>query len=281
MHLNIKIYMRIAMKSMYKYWQVKIMAIGISTACLYPLETEKCLKAVGEMGADVTEIFFNAASEIEKPFIKNLCEIRDNYGLRIKSVHHYASFAESYAYFTGYERRFRDGLEDLKRYFDAMNTLGADVLVLHGAKLPCLEDEQCFERFGIMHRLGREYGISVAQENVWKFRSESLDYLKSMKACLGEEMSVTLDIKQARLAGYSPFDFVDALGESIVHFHISDYNEEKVCIPPLEGMFDFKKLFDKMSAMGYSGDYMIELYRNSYDTVSQITDSKTKLEKLF
>ncbi len=257
------------------------MAIGISTACLYPLETEECLKAVGELGADVTEIFFNAESEIGKPFIKRLCEIRDYYGLRIKSVHHYASFAESYAFFTEYERRFYDGLEDLKRYFDAMNNLGADVLVLHGAKPPCLEDRLCFERFGIMHRLGREYGVLAAQENVWKFRSESLDYLRSMKSYLGEEMSVALDIKQARLAGYSPFEFVDALKESVVHFHISDYSDKEVCIPPLEGMFDFKKLFNGMNSIGYSGDYIIELYRNSYDSVSRITDSKTKLEKLF
>ena len=51
------------------------MKLGISTACYYPLETEKALVAVGESEAGTAEIFFNAASEHEPSFIKELMRI--------------------------------------------------------------------------------------------------------------------------------------------------------------------------------------------------------------
>ena len=104
------------------------MAIGISTACFYPLETELALAKTGELGADCVEIFINSPHELDKTYIDRFAEIQKQYGLRVKSFHTYASFTESYYYFSSYERRFQESLEEFRRYFDGMHTLGATLL---------------------------------------------------------------------------------------------------------------------------------------------------------
>ena len=44
--------------------------IGASTACFYPLETERALKRVGELGFSTAEVFFNSFSELRGPLLK-------------------------------------------------------------------------------------------------------------------------------------------------------------------------------------------------------------------
>ena len=54
-----------------------VLDIGVSTACLYPMETEKALRALGEAGVRTVEVFFNADFEARPPILHELCRIRD------------------------------------------------------------------------------------------------------------------------------------------------------------------------------------------------------------
>ena len=54
------------------------MKLGASTACFYPLETEKALLKVTELGYKYAEVFMNAPSELEEPFLKQLNTIAKN-----------------------------------------------------------------------------------------------------------------------------------------------------------------------------------------------------------
>ncbi len=257
------------------------MGIGVSTACFYPLETEKAFERIGRMGEGVTEVFFNSMSEIKKPFLANRCDIRDLYGLRVKAVHPFMSFGEPYLLFSEYERRFTDTLEVYKYYYEAANTLGADVLVIHGGKLPTsFPETQYFERFAKLAASGREYGVAVAQENVVRFRSQSPDFLVRMRNYIGDGFRMVLDLKQAVRAGFSPFDFTGALARQTAHIHISDHCRRRDCRPPGEGEFDFARLFSEMKAADYQGDYIIELYRHNFTEDSQILKAKTLLERM-
>ena len=87
------------------------MEIGVSTACFYPEETERALRRCGEMGVRCTEIFFNAPSELDGAFLRELVQIREAYGIRVAAVHPFTSRIEPYLLFSGYERRYRDGLD--------------------------------------------------------------------------------------------------------------------------------------------------------------------------
>lgn len=258
------------------------MKIGASSACFYPLETEKSFQKICEMGFSLCEIFFNSPSELNSGFIKELARIKDCYGVTVTSLHPYRSFSEGYDFFSKYKRRFYDASEDYKRFFEAAALLGAKFTVMHGAKhrseIPL---EEYAERYGELDELAQRFGCRVAHENVVDFVSESPDFMKLMKNYLGDSFKAVLDVKQARRAGYTPTEFIDILGESIVHVHLSDYDSLHDCISPSEkGLFDFDSLFSALNSIGYKGDGIVELYSDSYKNSSEITDGAEYLRKI-
>lgn len=258
------------------------MAVGISTACFYPMETERALEETGKLGTECTEVFINSPQELCKTYIDRFAEIQKRYGMRVKSFHTYASFTESYYYFSSYTRRFTESLEEFRRYFYGMQTLGATLLVMHGAKIPgSISDEQVFERFGILQNIAKAEGITLCQENVVHYRSESPDFLARMQHALGDDFAMVLDIKQARRTGVDPYVFVEKFSKHIRHVHISDYTKTRDCVVPFcEGaQFDFKQFFTVMRENGYTGDYIIELYENGYETPDEIAAARDILKK--
>lgn len=48
------------------------MSIGVSSACMYPQETEKAFLFLAENGVKKTEIFFNGLSELKDGLLMNL-----------------------------------------------------------------------------------------------------------------------------------------------------------------------------------------------------------------
>lgn len=258
------------------------MSIGISSGCFYPQTTEASLETVGKLGADCTEIFINSPHELEPSYVNQFKSIQNKYGFRVKSFHTYASFTESYYFFSSYERRFTESIEDFKKYFDAMHALGAEIIVMHGAKIPgSIPDEAVFERFGILSDLARKEGIYLCQENVALYRSQSPDYLIRMRDYLGDRFKMVFDLKQARKAGFPMQDFLEPLSDSILHIHISDCTPLSPCAVPFceESQFDFPAFFKDMQKKGYKGDYMLELYEHSYESLAQIKNAYTALKK--
>lgn len=258
------------------------MKIGASSACFYPLETEKSFQKICEMGFPLCEIFFNSPSELNPTFIDEIVKIKDYYGIEVVSLHPYRSFSEGYDFFSRYKRRFYDASEDYKRFFEASARLGAKYTVMHGAKhrseIPLAEYA---ERFGELDNTAQSFGCNVAHENVVDFVSATPDFMKLMKAYLGKQFKAVLDVKQARRAGYDPMEFIDILGESIVHVHLSDFNNEKDCIAPSEkGIYDFGALFTALKSVGYNGDGVVELYSDSYKDSGEITGGAEYLRKI-
>lgn len=258
------------------------MEIGASSACFYPLETERSFLHIAELGFNHCEIFFNAPSELRSSFIKELKTVKDAYSINVVSLHPYASFGEGYDFFSCYKRRFDDAVENYKRYFDAAGQLGAKYIVMHGAaKLFDINMELYAERFASVNEVADSFGCCVAHENVVGFLSASPDFSQYMKSRLGDSYKMVLDVKQARRAGVDPEDFIDIMGNNIVHVHLSDYNEQTDCIAPCEeGLFDFEKLFSDLHKTGYNGKYIIELYSDGYQRKRDITKSAKYLDAI-
>lgn len=254
------------------------MEIGISTACFYPQPTEEALLKTAALYPSVAEIFFNSPSELLPVFTKNLRKTADEYGLSVCAVHPFGSFAESYNYFSNYPRRFEDAKEELKRYFDAMHTLGAEIFVMHGIKKPgTITDELYFERFAELIALGKQNGVIVAQENVVHYRSESPEFLSRMASFIGADFKIVLDIKQARRANYDVYEFTDRLAQHIAHIHISDFDDTHDCTLPLTGKFDFARFFSCLKDKGYDGNCMIELYADGFSNAEELRIARTHL----
>lgn len=260
------------------------MKIGASTSCFYPLETEKSLKKVIETGFKTAEIFFNSSSELEPDFVNDMKKQADGEGVRIVSVHPFSSALENTCIFGEYQRRYDDYIGLYQKHFHAAALLGAKYVVIHGAisrQKRDIPEEHYFERFNTLVELGKQEGICVCQENVVRFRSESLDFLKRMRNALGDNFNMVFDIKQSIRSGYSPFEVLDEMKNEIVHVHISDNNSESDCMPPGKGNFDFGRLFNELDKAGYKGDYVIEIYSKGYDVQKELKASREFFENNF
>lgn len=260
------------------------MRIGASTACFYPLETEKALKKVTDLGFEKAEVFVNAPCEYDEDFIKELCAITENSGTEIISVHPFSSFLESSCIFGDYQRRFEDYIGLYQKTCHAAAMLGAKFVVIHGAvampKIP-IPDERYFERFRKLIEIGKSEGVTVCQENVNRFKSQTIDFCKKMRAELGSDYHMVFDIKQTVRAGQNTFEFLEEFKNEIVHLHISDNGEQGDCLPIGRGSFDFNKMKSIMDSADYKGDCVIEIYSGSYDVEKVLKESKDYLEKLW
>ena len=257
------------------------MEIGISTSCLYPMETERAAELLGQMDVKAAEVFLNTVSEMTPDFIDILKYNAQANGMRFTSVHPCTSFAEPYFLFGDYERRFWDAMKFYERYFEVAKLLGAKILVIHGDwKNGVLKEKEYFRRYEMLMKAGQKHGVWVAQENVNRYRSEDPYFLLRMKEAIGKDFRMVFDIKQSVRAGYDPFLFLELLGENIAHVHISDHMHGADCLPPGAGMFDFPLFFRKMKDFNYQGDYIIELYRKNYQDTGDLLKAKMYLNQV-
>ena len=249
------------------------MRSGISTACLYPMLLEKSFSTLISMNFKLFEIFVNTFSELDAKYMKTLKKAADAGGCTVRSVHPFTSGYESFLLFSGYERRFYDSLEFYKRYFEACNILGADILVLHGKradKNDGLGDERYFERYLGLFGLGKKFGVTVAQENVNMFLSNNAGFICRMKKFCGDSCAFVLDIKQAVRGGLDPFEICSAMGDKIIHLHLNDNDKSSDCLLPGKGCMDYMRLMDMLKGFGYGGDIVTEVYRKSFGGLDEL-----------
>lgn len=245
--------------------------VGVSTACLYPMLTEQALLELCKRGIQNVEIFINAPSELEKRFLREIKSMLEHYGVNAVSMHPFTCELETMMFFTGYSRRLGDGLEYYKKYFEAMEYLGSKIFVLHGnnSHNRCPE-EMYFGHFERFNEIASTFGVTVAQENVGRCSSGSLEFLKKMKAALGDKAKFVLDTKQAVRAGYDPYEFVNALGESICHIHISDYDDKSDCKLVGTGKLDCRGFVSCLRKNSVNAAIILELYSSGYKSVEDL-----------
>ena len=255
------------------------MRIGMSSSCFYPEETESSLRRIGEAGAKTAEIFFNSPSELRGERLRELCEIKMHYGMDVSSIHPFMSFAEGFWLFSEYERRFRDSLDFYPRFFEAAQALGAHLFVLHGAKHLKIEADRYAERLFLLNEAAKPYGVQVAHENVVYYVGEEPAFMRRLLQQLGRDFAMVLDLKQAYRAKMDPFAFIEAAGDHIVHVHISDSDAAHDCLPPGKGAFPYPRLFRALESVGYSGKFIIELYRHNFRDERDLTEAQAFLRR--
>ena len=254
------------------------MKLGVSTACLYPTETETAMKILMEQGILDFEMFVNCESEIKPPFQKKIKALLAQTGSRLHSIHPFSSVYEPYLLFSAYERRYRDGLELYKRYCDMASNCGASLIVIHGDRKErtVLPDEGYFERFHGLMEVGEALGVTVAQENVYAYRADNAEFIAKMKNALPKARFV-YDIKQEYRTGVPFLTVAEAMGDRIIHTHISDNTKEQECRLPLTGEVDFARLFSFLKASGFDGAAIIEVYRHNFGEIHEIKQSYQSL----
>lgn len=249
------------------------MQFGISTACLYPELTENSLDILQELGFNCFEIFLNSFSEIEESYISRIKSMLASRKSKVISVHPFMSGDEPFLLFSDYYRRFLDTSEYYNNFFKCCKWLGAEYVILHGDRKTSengISDEEYFERFAILSEKAQKFGVILLQENVYMFRSQSIEFIQKMKNYLGDTAKFNLDLKQAVKAGQDPFEMCSVMGANLFNIHINDNDSLHKCLLPGEGAVDFKKFFNLLNSIGYNEACIIEVYSRNFTEVSQL-----------
>ena len=258
------------------------MECGISTACFYPMETTQSLEALLQAGHKVFEIFFNTDSELEPTYLARMKELLDFYGGRVKSVHPFTCGYEGVLLFSNYETRFHDSLRYYGKYCRAAQTLGAQLLILHGmfSKFRNEETEtRYFDRYTELYKMGQSYGVTVAQENVTQYFGEDPAFIRRMRTATNGECGFCFDVKQAVRSDVDCYEMLSAMGDKLRHVHLNDNRPEKSCLLPGQGTMDLAKLLRTLQNSGYDEDIIIEVYRGDFQTVEELNRSRDLVEK--
>ncbi len=258
------------------------MRVGISTACLYPMETERALERMIAQGFRCFEVFFNTESELEPAYVAHLYDRVRRAGGQILSYHLFTAAFEPMLFFSDYPARFDDALALYRRWAAAVAPTGARVAVLHGARkdsrLPLAEYCRRFVR--LAHAL-REEGITLAQENVARCLSGRVETIRRMRELAGPGgMRFVLDTKQALRAGEDPLAMREAMGGDLVNVHISDSAPAHDCLLPGAGRMDIPALLASLHRGGYDGALTIEVYRGDYGAEEELGASGRWLDSL-
>ncbi len=253
------------------------MQFGISSACFYPQDLLESIQLLAENNVKSLEIFVNTESELTISFANEIKKITDSYNITVDSIHPFTSGYEYMMIFSDYKKRFADAIEFYKRYYSFANELGAKLVVLHGDKRFSdnggIADEEYFERYYRLAQAGRSMGVTLAQENVNLFRSQSPDFLKKMREYLKDDVDFVFDIKQAVRSGNNPYEVCSAMNNRIIHLHINDNNSTQDCMLPGTGEMDYNKIFSQLRAQGFNGTAVIEVYHKNFETPEQLIAS--------
>ncbi len=250
------------------------MHAGVSTACLYPQYLEDALYELALNGITHTELFVNADSDISRTRVHTLHAIMERYGVTCRSVHPFACPLEPMMLFSGYARRVDDMIGYYRRYFEVMQELGAEIFVFHGNdNHHAVSPEFYCERYIRLVEAGKEYGITVAQENVERCQSGKLHFLREMSRILGGDAHFVLDVKQAVRAGENPLNMLHMLGSKVCHVHISDHGEKGDCLLLGAGNFRIRSFLEVLHGCSPDASVILELYRQSYRGISDLFGS--------
>lgn len=256
--------------------------IGLSSACFYPMETIDAVKTCTSLGFRSIEIFMNSFSELEEPYLKRIAAHCRETGTRVTSIHPFTSGYEYMLFFSAYEKRAAEAAEFYRKYFHAASYLGADYLVFHGdaLKAPFIGMDTYCEVLAMLMRVAESEGVTLAHECVSSARSGNPEFIRELHERFGAgNIRFVFDVKQVVRGGYDPFAMLDAMGNDIVHVHINDFAGGE-CRLPCMGALNLFAILERLEERGYSGQYIIEVYRKNFGQPDEIAKSAALLENI-
>ncbi len=255
------------------------MRAAVSTACLFPKPTEDALYDLCLHGIHTVELFLNAPSECRPVYANDLRAMLRRFGVTCCSVHPWTATNEGFMLFSRYPRRCTDFLEEAKQIFSLMETVGAEYYILHGAYAGRCAPEIYCERFHMLAETAKPFGVTVTQENVHLFESQSLKFLREFCRILGDEAKLTFDTKQAVRAHMDISEAVRLLGKQIVHVHLSDHGDFGDCLRIGKGRFQIAPFLSALRAQGFDGNVTLELYREAFGSTAELAEDWQKISR--
>ena len=271
------------------------MELGISTASYFGrMHTEDALLDIGARGVRTVELFLNSFSEYTDAFAELLAERLRRANLSVFSVHPLSTQFEPQL-FSRCDRQREDALGLYEQVLRLAEKVGATHYVMHGAaSLAAAGKGENMARShpaariaGVLTELisrAEDHGVVLTLENVsWcAFRTPAFG--AELRDATDGRLKFTLDVKQAVRSGYSPEDYVRAIGKDIVSVHLCDAHTDadgmaRLALPG-NGDCDFAALFSLLRSYGFAGPAFIEVYSDMYETLPELYRSYEKMRAL-
>ena len=156
----------------------------------------------------------------------------------------------------------------LRREIEFAARVGAETLVLHPV---CLGLSDPDDRIDVpeIRRIGREaaaHGVRLAVENL----PDSIATLDRLLEAVGDDprrtnLWVCIDVGHAHLshdAGREPVsNYLERYAAQLAHVHLHDnYGETDAHLVPGRGTIDWRRTFDVLDAIGFSGTAVLEVH---------------------
>ena len=267
------------------------MEVGISTACFFGKALlEDSLPMIRKTEAELCEVFINAPSESDPAFIRSLKESADSLGLKIGTMHPFGIQYELQL-FSNYPRTVDDARKIYERNIAAAQALGAEYYIFHGGTAfkfrskNTLNYKNIGKNLDVLMGIAEDYGVRLAYENVywcWYSFPEFCDMI--LNEVTNDNLCFNLDIKQAVFSGYETAEYIKHMGSRLKNVHICGVNckegEFRTCMPE-HGDYPLSDLKKELLLVGYSGNIILEVYSNNYDSLDDLKKSFITVRSCF
>lgn len=265
------------------------MTIGISTSSLFlRYDTEDAIIEIARLGVKQLEIFFSGYDEYTSQFMDEACRRVHGEGMACSAVHVLTTQFEPQL-FSPHKRQREQALGLFCSVLDGAQALGCTRYVMHGTLNlkrnagPPNYERTC-EYLLPLVGLAAERGVRIALENVHWCMYHFPGYAAGLQTYMNEtNLGYTLDIKQAILSGYDPYEYLDEMGDRLCNIHVcgvsGDGPTASTSMPERSG-FDIAKLAKRLRAMHYDGPVTLEVYPGDFTDLRELKQSVDYLEQI-
>ena len=191
-----------------------MIAIGMSTSCVFPLGVEQAFRLARLAGFDGIEIM--VTSDAVTRDASALRALSERYELPILSIHAPVLLLTPFVW-------SRDPKVKLQRSAELAAELGAPSVVVHPPFRWQSDYATNFER--IVRETAAKSGVEIAVENMfpWRVAGRQLTaYAPSPDPLDLDVDAMTLDFSHASLAGRDSLEMAMAMGDRLRHVHLCD-----------------------------------------------------------
>jgi len=236
---------------------------------LKELDNKKVARRLREIGYDGVELIFDDSSfdptrKTHEEILRTAEDFKSE-GLEIPSV----ATGVFWKYNLGSidEKVRRKGIEYGKAGVKMAGVVGASsILVVPGVASPEIPYEELYanslKSVKELADFGKDYGVTMAVENVWnKFLYSPMEFKRFIMDVGMRNVKVYLDVANLLAISY-PENWIHSLGNMISNVHAKDFDISIGNINGfrnvLKGNVDWKKVFKLLEAAGYDGYLTVE-----------------------
>lgn len=188
--------------------------VGMSTSCVYPLESEHAFRLAKLAGFDGVEVMVTQEESTQQA--EPLLELSRRYALPILSVHAPVLLLTHFVW-------GRDPNVKLTRTAELATALGARTVVVHPPFRWQADYAAGF--LDIVRETSTRHGVEIAVENMFPWRAAGRNlkaYSPGWDPRVMDCDAVTLDFSHAALSGVDSLQLANDLGSRLRHVHLCD-----------------------------------------------------------